>query len=219
MHPNERVTIFAHPLLGVVHDTTTLDHAPVPDRAAADELVRALSHPNGWRRDTAQRLLVERAPRTAVPSLARLAGAAADFRTRLHALWTLDGIDAIEPALVTAALKDPSDDVRASAVRIAERWMGEPNHPIQSAVLALIDDPSWTVRRQLAASIGALPSGSRESAAVALLERYGTDAVVMDATLSGLRGSESAVLDRLLTKASAGAAGVRRGLRTAGRIE
>ena len=97
--------------------------------------------------------------------------------------------------------------------------MGEPNHTIQSAVLALIDDPRWTVRRQLAASIGALPDGPRASAAVALLERYGTDAIVMDATLSGLRGSESVVLDRLLTKGRAGAAGVRGGLRTAGRIE
>jgi hypothetical protein len=203
----------------VMHDTTTLDHARVPDGAAAEELVRALSHPNGWRRDTAQRVLVERGPKTTIPALAKLAGRPGDFRTRLHALWTLDGIDAIEPALVTAALKDPSDDVRASAVRIAERWMAEPNHPMQSAVLSLIDDPSWTVRRQLAASIGALPSGARESAAVALLERYGTDAVVMDATLSGLRGSESVVLDRLLTKASAGATAVPSGLRQAGRIE
>jgi hypothetical protein len=203
----------------VVHDTTSLDHTPALEGATVDELVRALSHPNGWRRDTAQRLLVERAPKTAVPALARLASAATDFRTRLHALWTLDGIDGIEPAVVAAALKDPSDDVRASAVRIAERWMGEPGHTIQSAVLALVDDPSWTVRRQLAASIGALPIGPRESAAVALLERYGTDAVVMDATLSGLRGSESVVLERLLIKASAGANGGRAALRPAGRIE
>ena len=60
-----------------------------------------------------------------VPRLTRLASSAADWRTRLHALWTLDGLDAIEPATVTAALEDPNRDVRMSAMRLAERWLGE----------------------------------------------------------------------------------------------
>ena len=124
---------------------------------------RRLSHPNGWWRDTAQRLLVERSAEpsrgagNSVPRLKQLALGAKDPRTRLHALWTLDGIDAIEPATVASALEDASRDVRASAVRIAERWLGEANHPIQSAVLKRMDDPDWAVRRQLAASLGAMP--------------------------------------------------------------
>ena len=93
----------------------------------------------------------------------QLALGAKDWRTRLHALWTLDGIDAIEPATVTQALEDASRDVRASAVRIAERWLGEANHPIQAAVLKRLDDPDWAVRQQLAASLGALPPGPRET--------------------------------------------------------
>src|SRR5439155_271767 len=40
--------------------------------AAAQVLVDSLASPNKWRRDTAQRLLVERQDRTAVPLLARL---------------------------------------------------------------------------------------------------------------------------------------------------
>ena len=85
-----------------------------------------LSHPNGWWRDTAQRLLVERGDKSVAPELAKLAARTAkDWRTRLHALWTLDGIDAIEPATVIKALDDPSRDVRVSAIRIAERWLGD----------------------------------------------------------------------------------------------
>jgi len=53
---------------------------------------------------------------------------------------------------------------------------------------------------QFSASIGMLPAGTREAAAVDLLERYGDDPVVMDAALSGLRGSESVVLERLLAR-------------------
>jgi hypothetical protein len=182
----------------VVHDTTRRDVTqPLRDASPAD-LVAMLSHPNGWRRDTAQRLLVERGSRSVVPALAALAESAPDPRTRIHALWTLDGIDAIQPATVIKALDDRARDVRVSAIRIAERWLGEANHPIQAAVLKRIDDPDWAVHQQLAASIGALPEGARDDAAVRLLERYGSDPVVMDAALSGLRGRESIVLDRLL---------------------
>jgi putative membrane-bound dehydrogenase-like protein len=182
----------------VMHETTRRDTTRPFASASPQLLVDALSHPNGWRRDTAQRLLVERGAKTVIPALSALAAKAPDWRTRLHALWTLDGVDAIQPANVVAALEDPSRDVRAAAIRIAERWLGELNHPIQAAVLKRLDDTDWAVRYQLAASIGVLPAGIRESAAVDVLDRYGNDPVVMDAALSGLRGSESAVLERLL---------------------
>jgi putative membrane-bound dehydrogenase-like protein len=182
----------------VMHETTSRDTTRPFASASPQQLVDALSHPNGWRRDTAQRLLVERGAKTVIPALSALAAKAPDWRTRLHALWTLDGVDAIQPANVVAALEDSSRDVRAAAVRIAERWLGESNHPIQAAVLKRLDDTNWAVRYQLAATIGALPAGIRESAAVDVLDRYGNDPVVMDAALSGLRGSESAVLERLL---------------------
>jgi hypothetical protein len=186
----------------VVHDTTRRDTSRALSNASPAQLVATLSHPNGWWRDTAQRLLVERgAPahtvKPVIPALAQLAGRAKDWRTRLHALWTLDGLDAVEPAAVARALEDPSRDVRSAAIRIAERWLGAASHPIQAAVLKRLDDADWAVRRQLGASIGALPPGRRETAAVSLLERYGDDPVTMDATLSGLRGSEAAVLERL----------------------
>ena len=182
----------------VVHDTTRRDTTRTLAHASPAQLVETLSHPNGWRRDTAQRLLVERGAKSVVPALVKLAEGARDPRARLHALWTLDGIDAIQPATVTKALEDVSRDVRVSAIRIAERWMGDARHPIQAAVLNRMDDPDWAVHQQLAASLGVLPSGPRESAAVALLERYADDPVVMDAALSGLRGSEAAVLERLM---------------------
>jgi mono/diheme cytochrome c family protein/glucose/arabinose dehydrogenase len=182
----------------VMHDTTKRDTMNPFAKATPMQLVEALSHANGWRRDTAQRLLVERNAKSVVPALVKLADSANDPRARLHALWTLDGLDAIEPATVTKALADSSPDVRSSAVRIAERWLGTPNHPVAAAVLALTEDPHWSVREQLAASLGLLPSGPREVAAAAILERHASDPVVVDATLSGLRGSESAVLEKLL---------------------
>jgi len=187
----------------VMHETTRRDTSVGLSKASPAQLVEMLSHPNGWRRDTAQRLLVERNERSVIPALVKLADGAADWRTRLHALWTLDGIDAIRPDTVTRALNDPSRDVRVAAIRLAERWLGEPNHPLQAALMKRIDDPDWSVQQQLAASLGALPPGPREAAIVAMLDRHASDPVVMDASLSGLHGTEPDALDRLLKTADA----------------
>ena len=180
----------------IVHDTTRRVRAPRLSTAPPAELVQALSHANGWWRDTAQQLLVQRGETSVVPQLKQLAAQSPDWRARLHALWTLDGLDAIEPAQVERALADKSADVRASALRLSERWLREPNHPLAGAVLALMGDSSWTVRRQLAATIGELPEAPRLEAAVAVLTRYGSDPIAVDATVSGLRGREADALTR-----------------------
>jgi hypothetical protein len=184
----------------VMHEGTRRASSNPFANATPQQLVQSLSSPNGWRRDTAQRLLVERGLRSMAPALLQLAAGANDWRTRLHALWTLDGLDAIDVPAVRKALRDTSRDVRVSAIRIAERWLGEAGHPIQAAVLERLDDPDWQVRQQLAASLGTLPQDARESALVSLLERYADDPIVMDAALSGLRGREAAVLERLMSR-------------------
>ena len=182
----------------VVHQTTRRDTSQAFVTAPPAQLVAALAHPNGWWRDNAQRLIVERRPASVVPALVKLAESAPDWRVRLHALWTLDGIDAIEPPMVSRALDDASPHVRAAAVRLAERWLAEPNHPLQPAVLARLHDAAGTVRRQLAASLGSLPSREREAAVVSLLEAHAEDPVALDAALSGLRGAEASVLARMM---------------------
>jgi len=181
----------------VVHETTRRDRETSVRSASRARLVELLSHPNGWWRETAQRLLVERPSAEDLAPLKALAESAKDWRTRLRALWTLDGTDRIEPATLMKALEDNSREVRTSAVRIAERWLGDAKHPIQEAVLKRLDDPDWSVRRQLAASLGAMPSGPREAAIVSLLEKYADDPIVMDAALSSVRGREAEILNRL----------------------
>lgn len=183
----------------VMHESSRRDMASPAAQLTGAQLVERLSHPNGWWRDAAQRLLVERADKAVAPRLKELAGSSKDWRTRLHALWTLDGLDAIEPGTVVAALDDAAREVRASAIRIAERWLGEPNGPVQAAVLKRLDDREWPVRHQLAASLGLLPADARDQALATLLERSGDEPIALDAALSGLRGSELSVLERLLS--------------------
>jgi mono/diheme cytochrome c family protein/glucose/arabinose dehydrogenase len=184
----------------VVHETTKRDSAPALSKATAARLVDTLSHPNGWWRDTAQRLLVERNDKSVTPALKKLAIGAKDYRTRLHALWTLDGMDSADADTVTRALADSHRDVRAAAVRVSEKWLKEPGHPLHATVIRLGSDPDWAVRAQVAASLGELPAGEREAALVSVLDLHATDPIVADAALSGMNGIADKVLDGLLSK-------------------
>jgi len=182
----------------VVHDSTKRDRKPSLSKAPPQDLVKLFSHPNGWYRDTAQRLLVERGEKSVAPALKQLATASADYRVRLHALWTLDGIGEIDAGTVQTALADTSADVRASAVRLSERWLREATHPLQAAVIKLTTDPTWTVRYQVGASLGELPADARVSALVAYLEKHEGDTIAVDAAVSGLAGLEARVLEQLV---------------------
>ena len=184
----------------VVHDSTKRDIKPSLTKETPEGLVKRLSHPNGWYRDTAQRLLVERGATSVAPTLKQLALTSPDYRTRLHALWTLDGLGEIDSATVEKALADKSPDVRASAVRLSERWLPEANHPLQAAVIKLISDQTWTVRRQVAASLGALSKGERVVPLATVLRKYSTDPVTVDVAISGLAGLELEMLELQLQR-------------------
>ncbi len=110
------------------------------------QLVRQLAHPNGWWRDTAQKLLVLRGDRTVVPQLQAMARSHANQLARIHALWTLEGLDALTPELIGNALSNRDAAVRESAVRVAESWLRtRPEHPLRARVTTLAQDPDPTV--------------------------------------------------------------------------
>ncbi len=184
-------------LYRVVHDGMKTDGKPSMSKETPVQLVGRLSHPNGWWRDVAQQLLVQRNDKSAVPALETLAKTSPMAVARLHALWTLNGMKSLSPALVTAALSDPSPDVRAAALRMSEQWLPT-SAPMQAAVIKLSDDQSWFVRRQLAATLGELPANARLTPIVNMLRKYGNDTITVDAALSGLPNQEGEALAMLL---------------------
>ena len=84
------------------------------------QLVTHLSHPNGWWRDTAQQLLVLKQDKSVVPLLLPIAAKSPNLLARFHAMWTLEGLDALKPALVRELMKDPEPRMRIQAIRASE---------------------------------------------------------------------------------------------------
>jgi mono/diheme cytochrome c family protein len=84
------------------------------------QLVAHLSHANGWWRDTAQQLLVQRQNKTVIPALQNLARTANNILARFHALWTLEGLGALDAGLVRELMKDGNPRMRVQAIRASE---------------------------------------------------------------------------------------------------
>jgi mono/diheme cytochrome c family protein/glucose/arabinose dehydrogenase len=89
-------------------------------RQSPAELVAHLSHPNGWWRDSAQRLIVLKQDKSVVPALQHLTRSSANLLARFHALWTLEGLGALDAALVREQMKNASPRMRVQAIRASE---------------------------------------------------------------------------------------------------
>lgn len=103
-------------------------------RTKSSELVKYLTSDNGWWRDTAQRLIVERQDRSVASALEKMARNSPSPLGRLHTLYTLDGLDALKPGVVRSALHDSNPRVREQAIRLAEPWLTDWHVPTRREI-------------------------------------------------------------------------------------
>ena len=84
------------------------------------QLVAHLTHPNGWWRDTAQQLLVLKQDKSVVPALQGMARSSPNVLARFHALWTLEGLGALDTSLVREQMEDANPRMRIQGFRASE---------------------------------------------------------------------------------------------------
>jgi putative membrane-bound dehydrogenase-like protein len=134
---------------------------PIPrlDQLGTSALVAALDSPNGWQRDTVQRLLVQSRRTDAAPDLEKLVENSGNPKARLQALCTLSGLNSLSDSLLVACLKDPHWAVRREAVVLGESRFGKSTE-LDSRLLEIQNDPDLRVRYQLAFSLGEWPSAN-----------------------------------------------------------
>jgi len=186
----------------IVREDRTVAYLP-PPLATFEDRVAALDHANGWVRDRAQRRLIhDNDPRTA-ERLARL-----EQRTplgRVHALWALASLGAIEADTWSRGLADEDPRVRRAALRAGEASLdGFPD--AASAVKRLLDDEDALVRLQALHTLGSRRATPETRAWMLPLARSGSP-ITRQAVLSGLAGVELLALGEELMKAEGVLAG------------
>ena len=171
---------------------------PALDKAKDADLVALLGHPDAWWRLTAQRLLLERRAVGVVPPLRRLAQESPDALARLHALWTLRGLEALDEGDVRRALADGNAGVRENALQLAEAFLPAAG-TLHETVLGLSRDESPRVRFRCAQTLGLLGTSEGAGALADLLRADADQRWIRLAVLSSLRPADTRfALDRLL---------------------
>ena len=173
-------------------------------RASNEQLAAALSHPVGWWRDTAQRLLVERQDQAAVRPVQ---GAFHESKTPLgaiHALWTLDGLGAADDRILRTAIGSNEPAIREQAIAIIEQKPARIGAFLPQLLELVVDDTSAGFRFRLALALGNMPADEvRLSALVRLAQLRPNDPWVLSAVLSSATG-QVAGLVRLLSEVDSG---------------
>ena len=119
------------------------------------QLVQHLGHANGWWRDMAQRLLVLKQDKSIVPALEAMVRNQANLLGRFHAMWTLEGLNALSPALVREAMKDANPRMKIQAMRASESLYKHGDRTFADDYKALAGDTDVDVAMQamLSASV------------------------------------------------------------------
>jgi putative membrane-bound dehydrogenase-like protein len=148
-------------------------------------LVDALASINGPQRDLAQQLLIQRGDKSATPLLEKLASEADLPQARLQALCTLDGLAALRPEMLLAALSDTHPGVRSHAIRLSEPFLRD-SPAIRAAVHGLVDDDEPQVQLQLAYTLGIVTDAQAGDALAALAWKHHADRYLWTAVMSSI---------------------------------
>jgi putative membrane-bound dehydrogenase-like protein len=199
----KRIDLRAGSTEGRIYRIRPVDKTPRPiprlDRLDTRGLVAALDSPNGWQRDTAQRLLMHRQDPTAEGLIQLLLLTTKRPQTRVQALWTLAVLDGLDPEGVGTLMNDPNPQVRRNAIKVSEFLVNRAGAVVYTvnALLQKVDDPDPEVRLQLALSLGATPDRRAGRALGQLMRENSEDRWFRAAALSSAKPHVASLLGRL----------------------
>ncbi len=188
----------------IVHEDMEPGEKPELLSKTSSELLEYLGHPNGWWRMTAQKLIVLKGDKSVVSDLIKLVEgneswfskllySKKDFALeRLHALWTLEGLDAINTTLLRKAFIDEDPRVRVGAIRISERYLRQNDPEIFEALKTLASDTDPEVLQQLILSLRTNNEASK-SIVKSILDANPTNEVIKVTAAENLNPSFSII--------------------------
>jgi mono/diheme cytochrome c family protein/glucose/arabinose dehydrogenase len=165
--------------------------APRLSKLSAGELVPYLNHPNGWWRDTAQRLIVERGSQQDEIRLVEVLESSKPLG-RLHALWCLEGLGLLQAKHISFALKSGNEKFSSSALMAALSLSQREKNALVPAVAALeAGKESSIYKARLLADTG---TSKALEALVGALKKNGKNPIVKEAAFTGLKNREAVFL-------------------------
>lgn len=184
----------SHPRLGRIYRVKHRGgpRGPKPEILGknSSELVQFLSHPNGWWRDAAQQLIVDRGDLSVVSSLVAIVDEVDEPLGQIHALWSLEGLGQIKLNHIIGAMASQDPYVLESAIRLAELLSSEEQEQVIATFELLQNHPSIVVQRALAGVLGQFPSPKALRLLKKILLKNIDAPFFREVVISGLAGRE-----------------------------
>lgn len=154
----------------IVHDSVKPDNTkPSMLNETPAQLIKHLGHPNGWWRDMAQQTIIVRNDKSIVPDLKKIVSEDKNPLARIHALWTLEGLESLDKQTLFIALAYADFSVRKTAVWASELFIRQNDEEVIAQLSKLQTDPSADVKIQLMLSLRTNKTASAQQIVKGLL--------------------------------------------------
>jgi len=189
------------PLLGRVYRVTdSLNQAtPRPDLSqfSLAEWVPLLGHKNAWQRINAQKKLVFANDKSLVDAITAIAKDVENPLGQISALWTLEGMNAL-PIELLNSFSSENEFVFSQVIVLAKTLLTSDN---ESQLLPVFEkafaSKTHDHHLQLAHSLVKLKEPKKGQMVDALVQKYANDAMISDAMVSSIAGTEQAIFAKM----------------------
>ncbi len=186
----------------IVHEQITPDGNPNLLDKSATGLLDYLGHPNGWYRNTAQKLIILKGDMSVVPKLKKVAKDNESFWAktfndrdfaleRVHALWTLEGLGVLDKDLILDKYKDKDARVRITAIRLSDELLKNGDTDLLPFLANLQFDPDINVVNQLALSLRYGQSPKAAEILTAISEKYRDNDIIARSVAESFKENDS----------------------------
>ncbi|MEQ6120702.1 c-type cytochrome [Reichenbachiella sp. MALMAid0571] len=186
----------------IVHEQIKPGGKPDLLDKTADELLDYLGHPNGWYRNTAQKLIILKGDKSVVPKLKEMALDNEPFWAefignddyalgRIHALWTLEGLGIVDKNLIIEKFKDQDARVKMTAIRLSEAFLKNGDEDILPHLEQFVSDQDINIVNQLALSLRYSPSKKSTELLNKIQEKFKDHEVVSISVEESLKKDDS----------------------------
>ncbi len=186
-------------ILKVINKASKLNAVPDLTKATNQQLLALLSHPNGWLRDRAQQILIQKKDKTITKDLMALTKINNEFSTAIHALYVLEGLNALTfDMLSDVAKQSKQPETIAHALGLLERFASKQSaNKMQDIGTQLLAQNNEIIDLYLAFGLNAwLKTGDETLPILAQIEKkYADKRIFQEAITSSLDGKEENYLN------------------------
>lgn len=156
------------------------------------QLLAYLDHANGWIRDKAQQMIVDHHYTELVPLLKNRLHRTDSVNGLMHALWTLEGLGALELSDLVFLLQQKNPYLQVQAMAALPAVIKPANVKEVTTALTSMEQNVF-LAPYIALLLPVLPAPQSAVLQMELVKRYANDRYVADAVISNAAGKETAL--------------------------